>query len=368
MNMPSHYQSAFFSALRRRNDIDLEVRYFECMPESRRKEGWIDSGGFDSFEASVNSQDSVKEITDSVSDWRDRIHIIGYSFHPKLVEYFCTVGVRWCHWSEMPGLRLAEVLQYNMPLFHLLNHLMLLMKYKERLSIRKYGAGAFGQGVLAQQAFRYMGIPEKKIAHLYYAPNALSDMPPSDDIQRFSKGRKVFLSVGILCKRKGTDILLKAFAALAVNNWCLILCGLDKSGGEYQQLAEHLGLNGKILFLGSCPVDRIASVYKAADVCVLSSRFDGWGAVLNEAASLGKALIGTDMCGASWHVIKEGVNGYCVKSDSVKSLKNAMDTYVNNPDLIVYHGRKSREIFFEEFTPERNAERLVHGLTRFCLE
>lgn len=366
MNIPSHYQSAFFDALRQRNEVDLVVRYFYGTSDERSKEGWEGSHELDSFEQCVSGIHSAVNLLETIPDWKERIHIVSSNFSSKLVDYLTAHGAKWCHWSEMPGIRLAELLRYHMGLYRLLNPLMLMLKYKDGRRINLHALVAFGQGALAERAFRLMGIPQNIISDLYYSPAALPVMEPCEQVVKFAGGRKVFLSVGALCRRKGIDILLKAFAELKTRDWCLVLCGVDKSDGAYQKLIEKLRLQEQIFILGAYPVKQIAKVYCASDVLVLASRFDGWGAVLNEAASLGMPLIGTDMCGASWHAIKDGVDGFRVKADSVRALKVAMQSYVENTELIRTHGQKARALFLNTLTPEKNAERLVSALNKWA--
>lgn len=362
MNIPSHYQSAFFEALDERDDVDLQVCYFEGASRERAAEGWHSEHDCKSFECFVSHADDVAEMLAEVPEWPSRVHIIGSSFCPPLIEYFCTDGIKWCHWSEMPGIRLAETLGYRMPLYRMLNPLMLSLKRSEGAMIRNHALGAFAQGVLAKRAFGIMGVPAQNIRDLYYTPAALEEVSPAEKIVSFANGRKVFLSVGALCRRKGIDILLKAFAKLNATDWCLVLCGLDQSNGACMALARRLAIEDRVLFLGAYPAARIAEVYMAADVFVLSSRFDGWGAVLNEAASLGMPLIGTDLCGASWHVVEPGVNGFRVRAGSVSSLANAMMAFVDDAQLLECFGAASKELFDREFAPEKNAERMVEAL------
>jgi glycosyltransferase involved in cell wall biosynthesis len=362
MNIPSHYQAAFFSALADRNDIDLQVRYLRGVSKRRVAEGWHDVFECQPYEQFAREGESPGELLKSLSDWKDRIHILSSHFNSELIDYFCANQTCWCHWSEMPGVRLAELVRYHMGIFKLLNPLMFMLKRGEGLRIRDHALGAFGQGVLAERAFRLMGVPSSKISSLFYTPEPLSAPSPCEKIVQFAGDRKVFLSVGALCKRKGVDILLKAFARLGTSDWCLVLCGLDKADGLYQALAEKLGIQDRVLFLGVYPASRIAEVYAAADVFVLSSRFDGWGAVLNEAASVGLPLIGTDLCGASWHVLRHAETGFRVKAGSVGSLRKAMRRYVEHPHLTKSHGLHSSAVFSSELTPERNAERLVRAL------
>jgi glycosyltransferase involved in cell wall biosynthesis len=358
MNIPSHYQSAFFDALDRCDDVDLQVVYFQGICRERAAEGWSREYAAKPFESMAKENSSPAEMVQAVPSWNDRIHIISGHFSSNLVDWFCEHGLPWCHWSEMPGIRLAEMLGYRMRLFRLLNPLMLLCKRNEGRRIGQYALGAFGQGTLARRAFTLMGIPRCMAQDLFYSPAALPESEPCREVVEFSNGRKVFLSVGALCKRKGIDVLLKAFSRLATDEWCLVLCGLDRANGVYQALAHRLGIAERVLFLGSYSAERIAEVYSAADVFVLASRFDGWGAVLNEAASLGLPIVGTDLCGASWHLIENGRNGYCVKAGSVASLAGALQAYAGTPVLVGEHGAASKSRFNEAFTPARNAERL----------
>lgn len=363
MNIPSHYQSAFFHALEKRTDVDLKVIYLKGSSNERIAEGWRDIIDYQPFECNAAGLSIISGLDNLLPDWTERIHLISSHFASELIDLFCKKGVSWWHWSEMPGLRLAELLRYRMSLFRMLSPLMLICKRCEGRRIRKHAFGAFGQGRLARQAFRLMGVPDKKIYDLYYVPAALKPMAACDQIVKFAAGRKVFLAVGALCSRKGIDVLLKAFAWLKTCEWCLVFCGLDKAEGQFQVLSEKLGIKERVLFLGAYPSDQIAEVYTAADVFVLASRFDGWGAVLNEAASMGMPLIATDMCGAAWHVIEDGKNGFRVKVGSVRDLAEKMKSYVENPQLMEEQGRYSRDLFFREFTPERNGERLVQSIS-----
>ena len=368
MNIPSHYQSAFFQAVDHRDDIDLRVVYFSGASQDRAAEGWKNDHTSNPYETFAEEGSNPGALVEAVDEWQERIHIISGYFSSELIDWFCKHDIPWCHWSEMPGIRLAGLLGYRMPLFRLFNPMMLACKRKEGRRIKNHALGAFGQGRLAHRAFRLMGVPERMIADLYYVPSGLLEAEACVEMLSFSKGRKIFLAVGALCRRKGIDVLLKAFERLGTEDWCLVLCGLDRANGIYQSLAQKLGIADRVLFLGVYPVDRISEVYSAADVFVLPSRFDGWGAVLNEAASLGLPLIGTDLCGGSWHVVVDGQTGFRVRAASTGSLTKAMQAYVVEPELIQKHGEAARECFRETFTPESNAVRLVSALQKWGCE
>lgn len=364
MDIPSHHQSGFFDALYSDENISIEVRYFKEISEKRSSEGWSSSYEYREFEKCMQGIETPEKMLETVVDANERIHLISANFNPELVSYFCERKLKWCHWSEMPGIRLAELLNYKMSIFRLLNPIMLLLKQKEGQQISRSAVGAFGQGILAQRSFRWMGIPKKMITNLFYVPPPLPLLNPAVSVREFAQGRRIFLSVAALCKRKGIDILLKSFAQLRDNDWCLVLCGLDKTDEVYKKMARSLGIYDQVLFMGAYPAERIAEIYIASDVFILPSRFDGWGAVLNEAASVGLPLIATELCGAAWHVVQPGMNGYRVRAGSVNSLNEAMQNYVDEPARIAVHGKRSKKIFFEEFTPKKNVERLIQGLEK----
>jgi glycosyltransferase involved in cell wall biosynthesis len=160
-------------------------------------------------------------------------------------------------------------------------------------------------------------------------------------------------------------LLIKAFAKLKDSNWCLVFVGKDQSAGIYKKLVHKLKLDSQVFFTGAVQIEAIGNYINYADVFVLPTRFDGWGVVLNEAASLAKPIISTEFCGAAWHLIEEGINGYRVKPGSVNALKKAMNLYIENSGLIKTHGAKSTKIF-EKFTPKNNAIRLVQAVNEFC--
>jgi glycosyltransferase involved in cell wall biosynthesis len=59
---------------------------------------------------------------------------------------------------------------------------------------------------------------------------------------------------------------------------------------------------------------------------VLPSRFDGWGAVVNEALMVGTPVICSNRCGAS-DVIENGRNGYVFEAGSARALRERLRQY-----------------------------------------
>jgi glycosyltransferase involved in cell wall biosynthesis len=121
---------------------------------------------------------------------------------------------------------------------------------------------------------------------------------------------------------------------------------------------EALGLSDRVLFRGVMPVTAVGSVLAACDVLVLPSRFDGWGVVLNEAASAGLALVASEKVGAAYHLIEPGLTGFRVKAECRSSLVTALRLYARDAELAGLHGAHSRTLF-SRFTPQHNVERFI---------
>lgn len=133
------------------------------------------------------------------------------------------------------------------------------------------------------------------------------------------RDHKEILYVGQLIVRKRVDLLLQAFSQLALPSAHLRLIG---QGGEEQnlrQLASELGIAERVSFSQGMPNAGTVAAMAAADVLVLPSRFDGWGAVVNEALMVGTPVICSNRCGAS-DVIENGRNGYVFEAGNARAL------------------------------------------------
>lgn len=363
LNVPSNHQTLFLEALNQNEEIDLQVRYFEKSDPTRLQFGWRDEKSLAMYEKYVQDIDHALKITE---DWNERINIImgyGFGFNRLLLPILIGNKASWVHWSERHGVLLAEKLHYNVTLFKLLRPLFLWTKRSYGALVEKHALGCFSQGLLAKKDFITMGISENKIANLFYTttPMTKTDEIPGN-LKNFDFKYK-FIYVGKLCERKGISDLLLAFSTLTDKaDWGLVLLGQDTSDGSYQKLASELKIDTKVLFAGVVQESSINQYHSHCDVFILSSRFDGWGAVINEAASMGMPIIGSDQSGASHHLIKNNENGYIFSAGDTKGLANAMQNYVSHPEMINPHGKASLE-FYRDFTPEKNVERFINALS-----
>lgn len=347
-SIPTHHQSSFFASLRSRG-IDLVVHYLNRVTADRLSMGWA---GHEELPPGERYMDASLRALDLCADWQQRIHIVpGYGavFLLQLVWHLSERRVRWLHWGEHSWPRPRAYLTYAVKKF-----------YWEM--VRRHALGALAIGDLARDEFVRWGIPADRIRFLPYALPRVA-VPADLEPAEMPIERPTFLYLGQLCRRKGIDVLLSAMRDVLTSypDARLEMAGRDQPGSLYEHMAERLEISHAVRFSGVVEATRIGGVLQAADVLVLPSRHDGWGVVLNEAASLGKALIASDACGAAHHVIEPEINGFRFPAGDRSALTTAMLAYCRNPSLARRHGAESLRLF-EEFTPERNVRRLEEAL------
>jgi glycosyltransferase involved in cell wall biosynthesis len=125
--------------------------------------------------------------------------------------------------------------------------------------------------------------------------------------------------VGGLVPWKGVDLLFHALQDLKSLDWVLQIVGDGPLRQELGELALQLGIDGRIVWEGTLSNDVARQVMATSDLLVLPSRYDGWGAVVNEALMSGTPVVVSDACGASDLILNSRL-GSVFHSQSVASL------------------------------------------------
>src|SRR5690606_42077485 len=116
------------------------------------------------------------------------------------------------------------------------------------------------------------------------------------DLEFFSRDPNVgranwpsLVYVGRLQRYRRVDILIRAMPSLlqARPDARLVIAGRGGSEGELRRLAEQLGVEGNVDFLGFVDEERKRDLLRRAWVHVLTSPKEGWGLTVMEAAACG---------------------------------------------------------------------------------
>jgi len=183
--------------------------------------------------------------------------------------------------------------------------------------------------------YRQCGWPSNKVFPYAYITESFQ-IGGLDNQPDLEKNTFEILYVGQLIFRKGVDILLQALQHVSKENWRLSIAGTGPLQSEYVRKCQEFGIDKHVEFLGVLPNDTVNVRIAHADLLVLPSRFDGWGAVVNEALMNGVPVICSDQCGAA-DLLREDWRGAVFPAESVQSLTELLKTKIglckNSPEM-----------------------------------
>lgn len=182
----------------------------------------------------------------------------------------------------------------------------------------------------------------------YPLPANPPHMPPPSK----ANGAHLLLAVGRLCEQKGFDTLIAAFQSLAAKFplWRLIILG---DGPLYGDLAEQIadaGLDGRILL--HCRVGNLVDWYAAADLYVMTSRFEGFPNTLAEAMAHGLPVVSFDCDTGPRDIIRHEVDGLLVPNGDGATLVSALGRLMADESLREQFSSRAVEVR-ERFSMER---------------
>lgn len=175
-------------------------------------------------------------------------------------------------------------------------------------------------------------------------------------------GRRVLLTVGRVCKRKGQDLVLRALPTLLPEfpDLLYVVAG-PCADSEFPSLIVELGLSEHVLVLGEVERSRLRELYRSAHVYILASRItaagenEGFGISMAEAALMGVPGIGPRGCGVE-EIIANEETGILVEMEDAAGIGRAIRRLLSSGELRNSMGAKARARALERFTWERSGQ------------
>jgi glycosyltransferase involved in cell wall biosynthesis len=157
--------------------------------------------------------------------------------------------------------------------------------------------------------------------------------------------RSWLVSMGRLCHAKGFDLLLLAFAQVAVRHreWQLLILGDGDLRADLELSAHRLGLGDQVVFAGA--LNEPFSLLRRAQLFVMASRYEGFPMAHGEAMACGLPVIASDCpsrprrlwqrsrpAGGVRELIRHDVDGWLVPPQDCAALARALDEFMSSPD------------------------------------
>jgi len=236
----------------------------------------------------------------------------------------------------------------------------------------KNSYGFLPAGKAAAEYFRYLGAPPERIFVAPFPANHDYFRKESLKLKSYKKELKIkkgysnitILFSGRFVYRKGILFLLKAYAKLKEEhqNICLVLLGDGPEKEKYENYCKENKIDN-VFFEGFIQQEDLPQYYASADIFVLPSLSDPWGLVINEAMAFGLPIISTNTAGATYDLVKDGINGFVVRAGEATDLYRALKILCDNQALREKMGKESLKII-EKHTPEKWAQSFIYAVSK----
>lgn len=219
-----------------------------------------------------------------------------------------------------------------------------------------------------------LSIPEAKLKVVGNGVDLAKFFPESRDHCRRELGlpanARVLISVGGLVERKGFHRVIACLPRLCArfpDLRYLVVGGPSPEGdmsAELRHLATKLGVSELVVFAGPVKPDALRMWLGAADVFVLSTRYEGWANVFLEAIACGLPVVTTDVGGNSEVVCKPELGRIIPFGDSLAleaALQHALDFRWDRTAIAAYAKSNAWDHRIDVLVDEFRAIQRDHG-------
>lgn len=134
------------------------------------------------------------------------------------------------------------------------------------------------------------------------------------------EGKKVLLFVGRLVALKNVDLMIRAFKQVASADTAFLIVG---NGEEWDALQQEAKGCDSIHFVGRKEGDELYAFYNIAQIFILASRQEAFGAVTNEALQGGCYSLVSEKAGSSC-LIEKGKNGNVISVGNERDIADSL--------------------------------------------
>lgn len=168
--------------------------------------------------------------------------------------------------------------------------------------------------------------------------------------------------LGRLNKQKAFHLLIDILRRLHDDGYKIraVIGGKGELEDDLKAYARKLNLSDYVVFPGF--VEDINAFMQQIDVFVLSSKWEGFGYVLAEAAACGKACVAFDVS-SNPELIIHGETGFLADAFDTKQAADYIKQLYENRELLSRLGENGHHYVEQNFSFEKSAERLIAYIT-----
>lgn len=181
-------------------------------------------------------------------------------------------------------------------------------------------------GQVGVRWYRQVGYDPSRIFPLIY----VTERPTlAADIEGTWKATEAFriLYLGHFIRRKDGVTAIRALSGLRDLDWQFDAVGNGPDLERWKRAASESGVTGRIRFHDAVNNKMIGNLFEKTDLLLLPSRYDGWGAVVNEALMCGVPVVCSDNCGAA-ELLREPWRGDTFTAGSAEDLRIVLRKWV----------------------------------------
>ena len=167
---------------------------------------------------------------------------------------------------------------------------------------------------------------------------------------------------------KGIDILVDAALEVLPKHphATVIICGeiqLEDQTYKNNMLRKitDANLEERILFLGKKPFEDLPRLFQGMTVVAALSRNEGYGLTPLEGMASGAAVL-TSSEGVWDELVRDGIDGYVVKTNDVHQTSERLNTLIENSSKTKTMGKNAAKYILENFSVEKEAKQIIQHI------
>ncbi|MGO9339145.1 MAG: glycosyltransferase [Terracidiphilus sp.] len=218
--------------------------------------------------------------------------------------------------------------------------------------------------ILARQSFPGYQVRETVVPYGIFGPECNVAAAGEEFLTQWPilRGKRLVTTIGRIHPKKGTDLLIKAFASSMAKDpsWHLVIAGPDQIGikNSLEAMASKLGIADRITWTGMLSGTAKWGALAAAEVFALASHQENFGIVVAESLACGLPVIVSNRVNIWREVENYGAGLIC--EDNLEGVRTSLSQWqsLSNEEIAAMRLR-SRRCFDEVFNYNVTAQRAL---------